>query len=45
MKSEIPKEENNKENQQENPFEKNDYIIKEKLLLDYHMPISLKQNE
>ena len=45
MKSETPKEENNKENQQENPFEKNDYIINEKLLLDYHMPISLKQNE
>ena len=39
------KKENNKEKQQENPFDKNDYIIKEKLLLDYHMPISLKQNE
>ena len=45
MKSETPKEENNKENQQENPFEKNDFILNEKLLSDYPIPISLKQNE
>ena len=36
---------NNEENQQENPFEKNDFIINEKRLLDYHQPISLKQTE
>jgi hypothetical protein len=30
---------------QENPFDKNDCIINEKLLLGSHMPISLEQNE
>ena len=35
----------NEENQQEKPFEKNDFIRKQKLLLDYHKPISLKQTE
>ena len=34
----------NKESKKENSFEKNDFIIKEKLLSDYPMPISLKQN-
>ena len=34
----------NKEREKENSFEKNDFIIKEKLLSDYPMPISLKQN-
>ena len=32
-------------NQQENPFEKNDFILNEQLLSDYPIPISLKQNE
>ena len=32
-------------NQQENPFEQNDFILNEKLLSDYPIPISLKQNE
>ena len=39
------KKENNKENQQESLLEKYDDIRKEKLLLDYHTPISLKKTE
>ena len=35
----------NEENQQKNQFEKNDLIIKEKFLKDYHKPISLTQIE
>jgi len=38
-------EKSNKENQQKNPFEKNDFIIKEKFVSDNHKPISLKQTE
>ena len=41
----VIKKEANKDNLQENPFEKNDFIKNEKLLLDYPMPISLKQTE
>ena len=35
----------NEENQQKIQSEKNDFIIKEKLVSDYHKPISLKQTE
>ena len=35
----------NKEREKENSFEKNDFILNEKLLSNYPMPISLKQNE
>ena len=43
LKIEKPNEKEN--NIQENPFDKNDYIIDEKKLSGGHEPISLEQNE
>jgi hypothetical protein len=43
LKNEKPNEK--EKDMQQNPFDKNDYIINEKLLLGSYKPISLEQNE